>query len=272
MKILLVEPAYKNKYPPLGLMKISAFHKKRDEEVVFVKGLKQDIQLQMWDRIYITSLFSFFWKQTINTIKYYEFSVKDPQHLFIGGPMATVMADEIQEETGYKPVQGLLNEKGKVKLPYDFRIDSIVPDYSILDEVDYKYPVSNAYFSYITRGCIRKCPFCAVPKIEPTYIDYIPLIKQLRDVKKLYGEKKDLLLLDNNILESPKFDQIIDEIKDAGFHKGVKLNKALRYVDINQGIDMRLLTKKKMKRLAEDRKSTRLNSSHIPLSRMPSSA
>lgn len=266
MKILLVEPSYRNKYPPLGLMKISAFHKKRGDAVVFVKGLEKDIQLQMWDRIYITSLFSFFWNQTIKTIKYYEFSVKDPQNLFIGGPMATLMADEIQKETGYKPVRGLLNEKGKIRLPYDLRIDNIVPDYSILDEIDYKYPASNAYFSYITRGCIRKCPFCAVPKIEPFYVDYIPFKKQLNHIKKLYGEKKDLLLLDNNILASAKFDQIIDEIKEAGFYNGAKLNKSLRHVDFNQGIDLRLLTKKKMKRLAElPIKPLRIAFDHIKL-------
>ncbi len=247
-------------------MKISAFHKKRGDKVVFVKGLKKDMQLQMWDRIYITSLFSFFWNQTIKTIKYYEFSVKDPQNLFIGGPMATIMTNEIKEATGYKSVKGLLNERGKVRLPYDFKIDNIVPDYSMLEEIDYKYPTSNAYFSYITRGCIRKCPFCAVPKIEPTFTDYIPLQKQLSKIKKLYGEKKDLMLLDNNVLASPKFDQIIDEIKDAGFIKGALLNNRLRYVDFNQGIDLRLLTKKKMKRLSElPIKPLRIAFDHIKL-------
>ncbi len=250
-RILLLEPAYKNKYPPLGLMKISAFHKIRGDEVCFVKGLDKEVRHRLWDRIYIATLFSFQWSETIKTIKYYEFSVRDPQNFFIGGPMATLMADEIQKETGFSPVRGLLNEEGKLRLAGDCKVDSMIPDYGILDEMKYKYPASNAYFAHMTRGCVRKCPFCAVPKIEPFYVEYIPLKKQIEMINDKYGEKKDLLLLDNNVLASRKFDQIIDEIKEAGFHKGVKLNKRLRHVDFNQGIDLRLLSKAKMKRLAE---------------------
>lgn len=251
MKILLVEPSYKNKYPPLGLMKLAAFHKERGDEVCFVKGLKKEIRVQMWDRIYITTMFSFYWNETVKTIRYYEFSVKDPQNFFIGGPMATLMADEIQKETGFKPIKGLLNERGKLRLPYDNKVDEMVPDYSILKEIDYKYPATNAYFAYMTRGCINKCQFCAVPAIEPFYVDYIPLKKQIKMVNERYGEKKDLLLLDNNVLASSKFDHIIDEIKEAGFYKGARLSNCKRYVDFNQGLDLRLLTKEKIKRLAE---------------------
>ncbi len=232
-------------------MKISAFHKQRGDEIRFVKGHNKELRAQMWDRIYITTMFSFHWAETIRTIKYYEFSVKDPQNFFIGGPMATLMADEIEKETGFKPIKGLLNEKGKIRLQHDFRVDSMVPDYSILNEIDYQYPASNAYFAYMTRGCVNKCRFCAVPTIEPFYIDYVPLKKQIQTVNEKYGVKKDLLLLDNNVLASNKFDQIIVEIKETGFYKGAKLNNASRYVDFNQGIDLRLLTKEKIKRLAE---------------------
>lgn len=251
MKVLLIEPAYRNKYPPLGLMKISAFHKHRGDEVYFSKGLDRVARGQLWDRIYITTMFSFHWAETIKTIRYYEFSVRNPQNFFIGGTMATLMADEIQKETGFKPLKGLLNEKGKLGLAGDHQVDSMIPDYSILDQIKYKYPVSDAYFAYMTRGCVRKCPFCAVPRIEPLYVGYIPLKKQIKMVNDKYGEKKDLLLLDNNVLASPKFNQIIDEIKEIGFQKGAKLNNSLRNVDFNQGIDLRLLTRAKMKRLAE---------------------
>ena len=75
MDILLVEADYKNKYPPLGLMKISAYHKSRGDNVVFVKGKNKELKTKKWDRIYITTLFTFYWKKTIETIKYYYKSV-----------------------------------------------------------------------------------------------------------------------------------------------------------------------------------------------------
>ncbi len=251
MRVLLVEPSHKNKYPPLGLMKISSFHKEMGDEVYFVKGLKKEFRGQIWDRIYVSTLFSFYWNATIQTIKYYEFSVKEPRDFYIGGPMATIMADEIEKETGFRVVKGLLNKKGTLNLAGDHLVDSMVPDYSILEQIEYKYPANNAYFGYMTRGCIRKCKFCAVHRIEPVFKNYIPLRKQVDSIKEKFGEKKDLLLLDNNVLASSKFDRIIDEIKEMGFVNGAKLNKCNRHVDFNQGIDLRRLTKEKMKRLSE---------------------
>ena len=36
--ILLIEPNYKNKYPPIGLMKLAAYHRRLGDHVVFYKG------------------------------------------------------------------------------------------------------------------------------------------------------------------------------------------------------------------------------------------
>lgn len=60
-RILLIEPGYKNKYPPLGLMKIAQYHGptgKRDH-VKFIKGIDRSVMSTAWDRVYITTLFSF---------------------------------------------------------------------------------------------------------------------------------------------------------------------------------------------------------------------
>lgn len=43
MRVLLVEPNYKNKYPPMGLMKISTYHKMLGDEVHFVKGFDHSV-------------------------------------------------------------------------------------------------------------------------------------------------------------------------------------------------------------------------------------
>lgn len=63
--------------------------------------------------------------------------------------------------------------------------------------------------------------------------------------------------MDNNVLRSPKFDQIIDEIKALGFEKGAtfvnpKTGKTVvRHVDFNQGLDAFLLNEHKAQRLGE---------------------
>ena len=86
-----------------------------------------------------------------------------------------------------------------------------------MDEVDYKYPNSDAYFAFMTRGCIMGCEFCAVSTLEPEYENYISIKKQIENIDKEYGPKRNLLLMDNNVLLSPCFNKIVEEIKEIGF-------------------------------------------------------
>ena len=251
MKILLIEPAYQNKYPPLGLMKISTYHKLRGDCVDFFKGCSEKLRNKKWDRIYISSLFTFYWSQTVKTIEFYKNSVKSPAHVIVGGVMASLMTEELKKETGVTVVTGLLDKPGALGFSDKLIVDHLVPDYSILEETDYKYPVSNAYFGYTTRGCPNRCGFCAVPILEPVFQNYSPLREQVEGIAGAHGEQKDLVLLDNNVLRSDKFDRIIDDILSLGFKKGARFNGRLRHVDFNQGIDARLLNQKKAKRLSE---------------------
>ena len=101
----------------------------------------------------------------------------------------------------------------------DIIIDSLPLDYSILEEIDYIYPANDGYLAYMTRGCINKCKFCAVPKLEPEYKNYLPIAKQIKLDEEIFGAKRNLLLLDNNVLASTRFNEIIDNIKLAGFYK-----------------------------------------------------
>lgn len=287
-KILLIEPNYKNKSPPMGLMKISTYYKNLGDKVTFFKGdlrelvlndtyeslLKQlyanddtifwekyklqicdylkkgssnsfneiplsnsnpiikqllkyyrkyfhskdyfKLENRKWDRVAITTLFTFYWDITIKTINFVKQLCKNEKDVMIGGVMASILPDKVEEATGIRPFVGTLSSPGILD-DNDMIIDTLPLDYSILEEIDYQYPASENYFAYMTRGCVNRCKFCAVPKLEPEYINYIPIAKQIQITNKRFGEKKDLLLLDNNVLASSKFHQVIDEIKKAGF-------------------------------------------------------
>ena len=45
--ILLIEPPYRNKYPPIGLMKIATYHKMLGDEVTFYLRNVSDLVLSM---------------------------------------------------------------------------------------------------------------------------------------------------------------------------------------------------------------------------------
>jgi len=86
LNVLLVEPAYKNPYPPLGLLKISTWHKRKGDDVQIIKDTPHSVNLDLfekkercykrlkehYDLIYITSLFTYQAHYVIETIKYYK--------------------------------------------------------------------------------------------------------------------------------------------------------------------------------------------------------
>lgn len=64
----------------------------------------------------------------------------------------------MEQETGIKPIVGLLDKGGELD-DNDIIIDKLPLDYSILEEIDYKYPEHDGYYGYMTRGCVNKCAF-----------------------------------------------------------------------------------------------------------------
>ena len=262
-KILLVELAYKNKYPPLALMKISTYHKMLGDDVYFCKGKNAELKAKRWDRIYISTLFTFHWQITVDTIGFYNNSVENLSDIYCGGVMATVLSEELKAEYAVTIIEGLLDKPGMLGSDSHI-VDTMPPDYSILDTsaniyLNYTYTISDSYVVYATRGCVRNCPFCAVPDIEPCFNPYIDIKKQVNYIKNNFGEKKHLMLMDNNVLASKDFDRIVEDIRQLGYGKGAihtikvkgKHVSSKKYVDFNQGIDARLLEREKCEKLAE---------------------
>jgi hypothetical protein len=267
--VLLIEPGYKNKYPPLGLMKLAQYHGPhgKQDNVRFIKGEDASAFGTAWDRIYITTLFSFEFSRIAQSI---DFALKlangHADKVFVGGIAASLMPDEFASRTswqGIRFIQGLLTGSPAKALKLDEfseelysddhqgpAIEDLIPDYSILDQIDYKYPVRNAYFAYASRGCIRKCAFCGVPKLEGEQRDSESISTVVRNIEARYGVKKDLILMDNNVVASPRFAEIIAEIRDLGFLPDAKVTvgriPVQRRVDFNQGVDARILCKSPM--------------------------
>lgn len=289
--ILLVEPNYRNKYPPLGLMKLAAYHKLLGDSVAFFKGSVKDYLLEekfrrcitkiqtlgfeildqseleglvrdylkyrrkgylngilekvpfshyhttdnilryyaytdkperRWDRVYITTLFTFYWKQSKEAIELGKRVARSLDDVYVGGIAASLIPKIMAQETGLtigkNIIVGLLDRPGILD-ENNLIIDELTPDYSIIDTTEYRYPLDTGFLTYMTRGCTRACRFCAVPKLEPTYKQHISIRHQLEEAKVKYGDRKDLILMDNNVLASPRFKDIVEEILALGFTK-----------------------------------------------------
>lgn len=210
LKVLLVEPPksrkYHTPYPPLGLLKLATYHREQGDSVKLVHGISDDGFEP--DVIYVTSLFTYAWEPVHEVIRFYSSKYKKAE-VIVGGVYASLCQNHLKESFGdrIEIYQGVVPE-----------LDDLLPAYWLIPEWK-----SSILFS--SRGCIRKCSFCSVPQLEPKF-QARASIKHL-----IYPDHKKVTLWDNNILASPYWRDIFDELEESGLE-----------VDFNQGLDARLLT------------------------------
>ena len=216
MHVLLVEPSYRTRYPPIGLLKLASHHRLEGDTVELVRGNKCPNQKP--DLIYITSLFTWAWKPVWDSVTYYKSSNGDAK-LSLGGLYASMMPEHAKLSGADHIYTGVFEE-----------VENIMPAYDLVQEWD-----GSILFS--SRGCNRRCQYCAVWKLEGSLNSCKRTIKHL-----IYPKHTRIIFWDNNILQNQYWNEIFDEL--------IELNK---WVDFNQGLDARLITDEVAERLSKIR-------------------
>ena len=104
------------------------------------------------------------------------------------------------------------------KLPEE--VEHIYPDYSIYHEL-----TKDTAYGFLTRGCPRGCHFCVVAEKEGQGS------VKVANLSEWWRDQRNIVLMDPNILACPDHMELLGQLADS---------KA--WVDINQGLDCRLLT------------------------------
>ena len=223
MKILLVEPHYYTRYPPLGLMKLGSYYRSLGDDIKLVRGLDElDTNFDP-DIIEITSLFTYAWGPVHEAIEFYH--KKFPQaKITVGGLYASIMPDRLKD---YYPFV-------KIHTGLHTEAEKYVPAYDILSTVS-KWKDWKSTILFTTRGCIRKCPFCIVPELEGKIRTMITNIEPY-----IFPGHNEIILWDNNFLASKQWKKTLKQLKKSNLK-----------VDFNQGLDARLMDEEKASLLAD---------------------
>lgn len=119
--------------------------------------------------------------------------------------------------------------------PLPEEIEHIYPDYSL-------YGITDTAYGFLTRGCPRNCEFCIVGKKEglKSY--------KVANLSEFWRGQKNIMICDPNLIACPDWKDLIQQLIDS---------KAK--VNINQGIDIRIMTEEK----ADMIKKMRVDSVHF---------
>ena len=111
------------------------------------------------------------------------------------------------------------------------------PHLKLPDEIEntepFYFPDEDTSYGFITRGCIRKCWFCKVPKYEGE-------LKVYNTIENIVKHKK-VKFLDNNILAYKDHMKVFQWCLD---HPEIK-------VEFNQGLDFRLVNDENLEALSK---------------------
>ena len=208
MRIALVDSIGKSTHYPIGLLRISSWRKSLgDQCILFTNALPKPGE---FDEIWVSVTFTFDIPQAVALLKE---ATKRATGVVVGGIAVTLFPDAFKET-------GATVRPGRVEAAEGFS-----PDASILHEKP-QYSLTRT-----SLGCIRKCSFCGVSKLEPIF-------KNREWIGDLWPDTHIIRFYDNNWLAKEKRDLE----KDIAILRDLVGSKTINEIDFNQGIDCRLIT------------------------------
>lgn len=124
-------------------------------------------------------------------------------------------------------------KKGKDgQLPYE--IEHIYPDYSMYPE-----QTKDTAYGFLTRGCPRGCKFCHVGCKEGHRS------RKVADLSEFWRGQKNIVLCDPNLIACPDWKELLGQLIDSG-----------AWIDISQGVDIRIMTEEKAEMIKKVRVKT----------------
>lgn len=203
-------------YPNLVLMKLSAWHKQRGDEVEW-----WSVEAPMYDKVYMAKVFS----------EAYTPNIPDPENtreIVKGGTGYAIWLEDGKE---------VYHKERDPPLPPE--IESIYPDYSLYPEyTGWGKPLKQqTAYGFLTRGCPRACDFCHVVPKEGR------CSHKVANLSNFWRGQGHICLSDPNILACKDAPNLLYQL-------GVVSNLGVK-IDFNQGLDARLITPEKAKLLAK---------------------
>lgn len=113
------------------------------------------------------------------------------------------------------------------KLPYE--IEHMYPDYSLYPEL-----TKDTAYGFLTRGCPNNCPFCIVSGKEGR------ASCKVANLSEWWDGQKNIVLMDPNLLACREHMDLLRQLAESR-----------AWVDINQGLDARLLTPKNIEAIKQ---------------------